>query len=64
MTALLFAIQTTQRSVGYIVIALVVIGGIFFLWSQLSIGRKEAGSEIELAPNRQPYLPDEQLEGP
>jgi mono/diheme cytochrome c family protein len=64
MTALLFAIQTTQRSVGYVILALVVIGGIFFVWSQLRIGRKEAGSEIELAPNRKPYLPDEELEGP
>ena len=26
--------------------------------------RRSSGSEIELAPNRKPYLPDEQLEGP
>jgi mono/diheme cytochrome c family protein len=64
MTASLFAIQTTQRSVGYVVLALVIIGGIFFIWTQLRIGRREAGSEIELAPNRKPYLPDEELEGP
>jgi mono/diheme cytochrome c family protein len=64
MTASLFAIQTTQRSVGYVVLAVVIIGGVLFIWNQLRIGRKEAGSEIELAPNRQPYLPDEELEGP
>lgn len=63
MTALL-ALQTTQRSVGYAVLALIVLGGLAFLINQLALGRREAGSEIELAPNRKPYLPDEELEGP
>ncbi|MCC6224839.1 MAG: cytochrome c [Microthrixaceae bacterium] len=62
MTALL-AIQTTQRSIGYAVLALVVLGGIAFFVNQLVLGRREAGSEIELAPNRGPDLPDEELEG-
>ena len=30
----------------------------------LRSGKPEVGSEIELAPNRKPYLPDEELEGP
>jgi mono/diheme cytochrome c family protein len=58
------AIQTTQRSIGYVVLAVVILGGILFVWNQMRIGRREAGSEIELAPNRKPYLPDEELEGP
>jgi hypothetical protein len=64
MTASLIAIQTTQRSIGYVVLAIVILGGIGFVLNQLRIGRREAGSEIELAPNRKPYLADEELEGP
>ncbi len=50
----MYAEMTTQRAVGYVFIAVVVIGGIFFLISQMAKGRKEAGSEIELAANRGP----------
>jgi mono/diheme cytochrome c family protein len=56
--------MTTQRAVGYVFIAVVVIGGIFFVISQMAKGRKEAGSEIELAANRGPGQTDEELEGP
>jgi len=63
MTAVL-AIQTTQRSIGYAVLALIVLGGIAFLINQFAVGRREAGSEVELAPNRKPYLDDAELEGP
>lgn len=62
MTALI-AIQTTQRSIGYAVVALVVLGGIAFVINQLAVGRREAGSEIELAPNRSADLEDDVLEG-
>jgi len=55
--------MTTQRSVGYIVIAVVFGGALFFVWNQIRHGRKEAGSEIELAANRKEYINDEQLEG-
>ena len=61
MVALL-ALQTVQRSVGYIVLAVVVVGGIFFVITQVRGGRKELGSEIELAANRKPYFTDEELE--
>ncbi len=60
----LFALQTTQRSIGYVVLAVIVIGGVFFVITQMRHGRKEAGAELELAPNRKPYLADEELEGP
>jgi len=60
----LFALQTTQRSIGYVVLAVIAIGGIFFVITQMQHGRKEAGSELELAPNRKPYLDDDELEGP
>ncbi|HKY15127.1 MAG TPA: cytochrome c [Microthrixaceae bacterium] len=56
--------MTTQRAIGYVFVAVVVIGGILFVWAQLRAGRKEAGSEIELAANRGPGQSDEELEGP
>ena len=34
-----------------------------YVWSNIRAGRPEAGSEIELAPNRKPYYDDEELEG-
>ncbi len=58
----MLALMTTQRAIGYVVIAVVFIGGFFFVWTQMRKGRKEAGSEIELAPNRKQYFDDEKLE--
>jgi hypothetical protein len=51
------------RSVG-LVIFFVALGG-FVLYAVINIrsGRDEVGSELELAPNRKPYLSDEELEG-
>jgi mono/diheme cytochrome c family protein len=60
----MFAVMTTQRAIGYVFIAVVVIGGVFLVWSQMRKGRKEAGSEIVLAANRGPGQTDEELEGP
>lgn len=47
------------------VIGVVFVGGwlVYALMNWRS-GRAEAGSEIELAPNRRPYYDDEELEGP
>ncbi len=59
----MLAQATTQRTIGFVVIAVVFIGGFFFVWTQMRKGRREVGSEIELAPNRKPYFDDEQLEG-
>ena len=38
MTASLIAIQTTQRSIGYVILAVVILGGIAFVLTQLRIG--------------------------
>lgn len=62
MTSTMLAYMTTQRAIGLVVIALVFIGGFFFIWTQIRVGRKEVGSEIELAANRKPYLEDAELE--
>ncbi|MEZ5321547.1 MAG: cytochrome c [Microthrixaceae bacterium] len=56
--------MTTQRSIAYVIAAVILVGGAFFVFTQIFKGRRELGSEIELAPNRKPYLPDEELEGP
>jgi mono/diheme cytochrome c family protein len=59
---LLFA-ASVFRTIG-ILISLVVVGG-FVVYGLINIraGRKEIGSEIELAANRKPYYDDDVLEG-
>ncbi|MEZ5382160.1 MAG: cytochrome c [Microthrixaceae bacterium] len=59
---MLLAQQTTQRSIGLIVLVIVALGGVAYLVSQSRKGRKEIGSEIELAANRKAYLDDDELE--
>lgn len=60
----MIALMTTQRSFAYVVLAIILIGGAFVVLAQMRRGKAELGSEIELAPNRKQYLPDEELEGP
>lgn len=57
-------VATTQRTFGFVLLAVVAIGFVVWLVANLRAGRAEAGSEIELAPNRKPYYSDEELEGP
>ena len=59
----MIAVTTTQRAFGLVIAAIVVIGFIVWLVTNLRSGRKEAGSEIELAANRKEYLSDAELEG-
>ena len=56
-------VATTQRAIGFVILAVVAIGFVVWLIANLRAGRAEIGSEIELAPNRKPYLDDEELEG-
>jgi cytochrome c553 len=59
---LIFA-ASTQRTIGLVIALLVGAGAaIYVLVNVFSTGKKEIGSEIELAPNRKPYLKDEELE--
>ena len=51
-------------SIALIVFISAVIGWVAFLFANSRKAKAEVGSEIELAPNRKPYLDDEQLEGP
>ncbi|MFM7062548.1 MAG: hypothetical protein ACKO04_03510, partial [Actinomycetes bacterium] len=56
-------LATSQRTFGFVVLAVVVLGGIAWLIANLRAGRDEVGSEIELAANRKEYFSDEDLEG-
>jgi mono/diheme cytochrome c family protein len=54
---------STQRTIGLVILALVFVGYVVYLILNSRSARDEVGSEIELAPNRKPYLEDEELEG-
>ena len=53
---------STVTVVGAVIVAIILIGFVVYLIVNIHTGRAEAGSEIELAPNRKPYLDDEELE--
>lgn len=53
---------STVTVVGAVIAAIILIGFVIYVALNVRGGRAEAGSEIELAPNRKPYLDDEQLE--
>ncbi|MBA3604475.1 MAG: cytochrome c [Actinomycetota bacterium] len=55
------ALATT--SIAWILLAVVGLGWIVYAFFNVSAGRREIGSELELAANRTPYYPDEILEG-
>lgn len=53
----------TQQKLGALIVALLVVGWIVYIVVQLRRGdAPPPGSEIELAPNRRPYLTDDELE--
>ncbi|HEY8546948.1 MAG TPA: c-type cytochrome [Acidimicrobiales bacterium] len=53
---------STVTTVGAVIAAIVGIGAIVFIYANIRSARPEVGSEIELAPNRKPYLDDDELE--
>ncbi len=57
-------VALTTTTIGVIGLLIVVGGWIVYGLFNVAAGRKEVGSEIELAPNRKPYYDDETLEGP
>ncbi len=55
---------TVYRTIGLVLAVIVIVG--FVVYAVVNVvrsGKDEVGSEIELAPNRKPYLDDEELEG-
>lgn len=63
LVASLLAVSTF-RAVGLVIMAIVVVGFVIYSIVNVRAGRAEVGAEIELAPNRKPYLRDDELEGP
>ncbi len=59
-SALLLA--TTESNIGWTIAILIFIGFAVAAFINMRQARPELGSEIELAPNRKPYLSDEELE--
>ncbi len=55
---------TTQQRLGLAVVVVILVGWGGYLLLHLGRTGGGAGSEMELAPNRRPYLDDEALEGP
>ena len=51
-----------QKAIGWVLAALVLAGFAVAVLVNMRKGRAEVGSELELAPNRQPGMPDDELE--
>lgn len=58
----MFFAQSAARDVGFVVLAIVIIGFVVYLFFNLLDSRGEGGAEIELAANRKPYYDDDILE--
>jgi len=54
---------STQRTIGLVILAIVLVGGLVYVLVNIRSARGDLGSEIDLASNRRPYLSDEELEG-
>ena len=57
-------LANTQRTIGIVFALILVAAWLVYIITNLRKAKPEVGSEIELAPNRKPYLDDEELEGP
>lgn len=55
-------LASTQTNVGIVIAGVIVAGFLVFFYINVRKARHEVGSEIELAPNRKPYVDDEELE--
>ena len=64
-TSMAVLAANVYRSAGLVILVITALGFVFYvLVNVVRSGHAEIGSEIELAPNRKPYLDDEELEGP
>jgi mono/diheme cytochrome c family protein len=58
----LMVLADVQKAIGYVLVVLLVGAFAVAILINMRKGRAEVGSEIELAPNRQPGMPDDELE--
>lgn len=54
---------TVQQSVAYVIVAVLLVGGVLWLVANVRRAKPEVGAELELAPNRRPYYDDDEMEG-
>ena len=54
---------STPRTIGFVILAIVFIGGLVYLFFNIRAAKGEVGSELELAANRRDDVRDEDLEG-
>ena len=54
---------STERSIAIVLLAMVIVGWAIYVFVNIRQAKAEAGSEIELAPNRGNLPDDEELEG-
>jgi len=57
-------LASTFSNIGYVIVVLTLIAFFAYIFINARRDRPEVGSELVLAPNRQPHHPDEVLEGP
>ena len=57
-------VALTTTTIGIIGLVIIVAGWVVYGLFNVAAGRKEVGSEMELAANLKPYYDDETLEGP
>ena len=53
---------STQRTIGVVIASVVAVGFLVYLLFSFRIGKKEIGSEIEIAANRKEHADDDELE--
>lgn len=56
-------LASTTTNVAWIILVIITLGWLLYAFFNIRVGRREVGSEIELAANRKPYYDDEILEG-
>lgn len=54
---------STPRTIGFVILAIVFVGGLVYLFFNIRSAKSEVGSELELAANRRDDVRDEDLEG-
>jgi len=57
-------LASVQQNIAIVTGVVLTLGWLLYLFFNTRRARAEIGSELELAPNRKPYLSDEELEGP
>ena len=57
-------VALTTTTIAVIGLSVILLGWVVYGIFNVVGGRKEVGSELELAANRKPYYDDETLEGP